>query len=201
MPHLERGLQLLTEPIIRPITREEVKDHLRIDQTNTSEDAFIDTLILMATEYYQSRSWRQLITATYIQRFDDFPAFSFELRKPPLQSITSIKYIDENEVEQTLATSVFEVDTFSEVGKVQEADGESFPTVNTQLNAVKVEYKAGFGDTRGDVPDLIKSTIKLIVAHFYENRDMVRVTTGVSEIPIPQAIANLIDQNSIRSFV
>lgn len=201
MPHLERGLELLTEPTIRPITREEVKDHLRIDQTNTSEDAFIDTLILMATEYYQSRSWRQLITATYIQRFDDFPAFSFELRKPPLQSITSIKYIDENEVEQTLPTSVFEVDTFSEVGRVQEADGESFPTVNTQLNAVKVEYKAGFGDTRDNVPDLIKSTIKLIVAHFYENRDMVRVTTGVSEIPIPQAIGNLIDQNSIRSFV
>ena len=201
MPHLKKGLVLTTEPLIRPITREEVKEHLRIDATNTSEDPFIDSLILMATEYFQSRSWRQLITATFTQYFDDFPPNHFELDKPPLQSITTIKYQDINNVQQTLAISVFEVDTFSEVGRVVLADGESFPEVFDTINAVQVEYKAGFGDTRDNVPDLIKSTIKLIVAHFYENRDMVRVTTGVSEIPIPQAIRDLINQHSIRSFV
>lgn len=201
MPHLKKGLVLTTEPLIRPITREEVKEHLRIDATNTSEDPFIDSLILMATEYFQSRSWRQLITATFTQYFDDFPPNHFELDKPPLQSITTIKYQDINNVQQTLAISVFEVDTFSEVGRVVLADGESFPEVFDTINAVQVEYKAGFGDTRDNVPDLIKSTIKLIVAHFYENRDMVRVTQGVSEIPIPQAIRDLINQHSIRSFV
>lgn len=195
-----KGLVLETEPTIRPITRVELKDHLRIDQTNDSEDAFIDSIISAATDYFEQRSWRQLITATYTQYFDDFPPFRFELRKPPLQSVTFIKFFDQNGVEQTLDTSIFEVDTFSQVGRIQLADGKSFPTVDDRINAVKIEYIAGYGSTRDDVPDLIKSTIKLIAAWLFENRDTVRVTTGVSEIPIPDALRVLINQYSIRSF-
>ena len=201
MPHLMKGLVLTTKPTISPITLVELKEHLRIDATNDSEDAFLRTIILSATDYFEQRSWRQLITATYTQYFDDFPPLQFELRKPPLQSITSIKYFDANAVEQTLATSVFEVDTFSQVGRVVLADGESFPTVDDRINAVKVEYKAGYGDTRDDVPDLIMSTIKLIAAWMFENRDTVRTAASVQEIPVPQALSHLINQYSIRSFV
>lgn len=201
MKHIKKGLELLTEPTIRPITREEVKDHLRIDLTNTSEDSFIDTLILMATEYYQSRSWRQLISATYIQYLDEFPAFSLEFDKPPLQSITAIKYFDTDNAEQTLSSSVFEVDTKSQIGRIQLSDGESFPSTFDKLNAVSVEYIAGYGDDRSDIPDLIKSTVKLIVAHFYENRDMVSRMGTPAQIPMPEAIEMLINQHSIRSFV
>ena len=59
------GLELFTAPAIEPITLTEVKEHLRIDASNTSEDDFIDTLIEASTIYYQGKSWRQLITATY----------------------------------------------------------------------------------------------------------------------------------------
>lgn len=197
----KKGLVVTTGPTIRPITREEVKDHLRIDATNTSEDPFIDTIILAATEYFQSRSWRQLMTATYTQYLDEFPATGLELDKPPLQSITSIKYDDLNDAEQTLATSVYETDTFSQIGRVQLQEGESFPSTFDKLNAVRIEYKAGYGDARADVPDLIKSVIKLVVAHFYENRDFVQRMGNVSQIPMPQGIEFLINQHSIRSFV
>lgn len=197
----KKGLVLTTEPTIRPITRPEVKEHLRIDPDNDSEDAFIDTIISASTEYFQSRSWRQLMTATYTQYLDEFPSLWVELDKPPLQSVTSIKYDDLNDVEQTLAASVYQVDTFSQIGRVMLSDGESFPTTFTKLNAVRIEYKAGYGDARDDVPDLIKSTVKLLVAHFYENRDFVQRMGNVSEIPIPQGIEVLINQHSIRSFV
>ncbi len=201
MSHIKKGLVLTTAPTIRPVTREEVKAHLRLDQTDTSEDAFIETLIKAATEYYQTRSRLQLITATYIQYLDEFPTDQLELDRPPLQSVTSIKYDDLNDAEQTLATSVYEVDTFSSVGRFQLQEGESYPSTFDKANAVRIEYKAGYGDTRDTVPDLIKSTIKLIVAHLFENRDFVHRMGNVAEIPMPQAIEMLINQNALKSFV
>lgn len=201
MSHLMKGLVLNTPPTISPITRDELKEHLRIDASNTSEDDFIDTIISASTDYFQQRSWRQLITATYTQYFDEFPATGFELKKPPLQSVESIKYDDLADNEQTLSTSVYQVDTFSQIGRVVLVEGESFPSTFDKINAVRVEYKAGYGDATDDVPDLIKSTIKLIAAWMFENRDLVRVTNSVSEIPIPEALGVLINQYSMRSFV
>lgn len=195
------GLELFTAPAIEPITLTEVKEHLRIDSSNTSEDDFINTLIAAATVYYQSRSWRQLITATYKQYLEDFPAVGMELRKPPLQSVTSIKYEDINGVEQTLSSSVYQVDSKSEVGRIVLADGESFPDTDEVINAVTIEYKAGYGDAASDVPALVKSVLKLIVAHLFENRDMVTKMGTPAQVPFPEAIDMLINQHSIRSFV
>lgn len=195
------GLELFTAPAIEPITLTEVKEHLRIDSSNTSEDDFINTLIAAATVYYQSRSWRQLITATYKQYLEDFPAVGMELRKPPLQSVTSIKYEDTNGVEQTLSSSVYQVDVKSEVGRIVLADGESFPDTDEVINAVTIEYKAGYGDAASDVPALVKSVLKLIVAHLFENRDMVTKMGTPAQVPFPEAIDMLINQHSIRSFV
>ena len=195
------GLELFTAPAIEPITLTEVKEHLRIDSSNTSEDDFINTLIAAATIYYQSRSWRQLITATYKQYLEDFPAVGMELRKPPLQSVTSIKYEDTNGVEQTLSSSVYQVDVKSEVGRIVLADGESFPDTDEVINAVTIEYKAGYGDAASDVPALVKSVLKLIVAHLFENRDMVTKMGTPAQVPFPEAIDMLINQHSIRSFV
>ena len=195
------GLELFTAPAIEPITLTEVKEHLRIDSSNTSEDDFINTLIAAATVYYQSRSWRHLITATYKQYLEDFPAVGMELRKPPLQSVTSIKYEDINGVEQTLSSSVYQVDSKSEVGRIVLADGESFPDTDEVINAVTIEYKAGYGDAASDVPALVKSVLKLIVAHLFENRDMVTKMGTPAQVPFPEAIDMLINQHSIRSFV
>ena len=195
------GLELFTAPAIEPITLTEVKEHLRIDSSNTSEDDYIDTLIEASTIYYQSKSWRQLITATYKQYLDNFPATKLELRKPPLQSVTSIKYQDTNGVEQTLSSSVYQVDSKSDVGRIVLADGESFPDTDEVVNAVTIEYKAGYGDAASDVPSLIKSSIKLIVAHLFENRDMVTKMGTPAQVPFPEAIDMLINQHSMRSFV
>ena len=124
-----------------------------------------------------------------------------ELRKPPLQSVTSIKYQDINGAEQTLSSSVYQVDSKSDVGRIVLADGESFPDTDEVVNAVTIEYKAGYGDAASDVPSLIKSSIKLIVAHLFENRDMVTKMGTPAQVPFPEAIDMLINQHSMRSFV
>ena len=194
------SLEIITPPATTPISRAELKTHLRVD--TTAEDDYIDTVILAATDYFEQRSWRQLITATYGMYLDDFPTDYIEFPKAPLQSITSVQYVDTSGVTQTWSSALYEVDIKSEVGRLRPIDGEGFPGVDNVYNAVTITFKAGYGDAGTDVPDMIRSTIKLIGAYFYENRQ--NITTGtrsVSEIPVPMALGHLINQYSLREFV
>ena len=88
------SLEIITPPATTPISRAELKTHLRVD--TTAEDDYIDTVILAATDYFEQRSWRQLITATYGMYLDAFPTDFIEFPKAPLQSITSVVYQDTN---------------------------------------------------------------------------------------------------------
>ena len=193
------SLEIITPPATTPISRAELKTHLRVD--TTAEDDYIDAVILAATDYFEQRSWRQLITATYGLYLDDFPTDYIEFPKAPLQSITSVQYVDTSGVTQTWSSALYEVDLKSEVGKLRPIDGEGFPGVDNVYNAVTITFKAGYGDAGTDVPDMILSTIKLIGAYFYENRQNILTTGSVSEIPVPMALGHLINQYSLREFV
>jgi len=201
---LSSAIELTTAPTSKPITTEEAKAHIKIDSTVTADDVYIDTLVEAAIEYAQERTRRQFITATYKMYLDDFPGSStpIELDKPKLQSITSITYVDTNEVLQTWSNTLYEVDTKTEPGRVQPIDGESYPGVFTQFNGVIITFVAGYGGA-ADVPDVIKHALKLLVAYFYENRDMVNVSFaahGVSQIPVPMAVEVLLNQVALRNL-
>jgi len=193
------SLEIITAPVTTPISRAELKTHLRVD--TTAEDDYIDTVILAATDYFEQRSWRQLITATYGLYLDAFPTDYIEFPKAPLQSITSVQYIDTDGVTQTWAASKYEVDLRSQVGKLRPVSGEGFPAVDDAFNVVTVTFKAGYGDAGSDVPDIIRATVKLIGAYFYENRQNIYTTGSVNEIPVPEALGHLINQYSLREFV
>lgn len=193
------ALELITAPIVQPITRQELKDHLRVD--TTAEDSFIDLLIKTATDYFERRSWRQLMTATYKLHLDHFPNGVILLERPPIQSVTEIKYTDENGVVQTWSNTLYEVDTITEIARVRPKQDQSYPSTDEVFNAVSVEYIAGYGSDRDNVPDMIKQTVKLIAAHFYDNREMISKMGNVSQIPMPDQIELLINQYSLRSFL
>lgn len=190
-------LKLITAPTIRPITLTETKEHLRVDISD--EEDFITTLIKAVTIFAEEYTYRQFITATYEQYFDRFPVNEFELEKPKLQSITSIKYQDEDSAEKTLSTDVYEVNNKSDIGTVRLKDGQSYPTTDDVYNAVTVQFKAGYGDAVTDVPDLLRSTLKVMVSYLFENRDF--ITPQGKDLMFPSAILLLLDQFSLREFI
>lgn len=191
-------LQLITPPDILPITLDETKAHLKTEDIDT-EDAFVDTLIKAATNFAQEYTYRQFITATYEQYFDEFPIDEFKLEKPKLQSITSIKYQDADGAEQTLPDDVYEVNDKSDIGTVRRKDGQSYPTTDNVYNAVTVRFKAGYGDSADDVPDLLRSTLKVMVSYLFENREF--ITPQGKDLMFPSSIILLLDQFSLREFI
>ena len=46
-----------------------------------------------------------------------------------------------------------------------------WPVTRAQQGAVNITYTAGYGDPASATPIAIKQAIKILVSHFYENRE------------------------------
>lgn len=186
------GLNITVEPALEPITTAEAKQHLRVDLSD--EDEYIDTLIVASRAFAENHTRRQLITATWQLTLDRFP-WVIELRRPPIQSVTSITYVDTDGVTQTLDSSLYRVDVTGVTGRVTPAFGESWPSTRAVTSAVTVTYVAGYGGTGDDVPGPFKHAIKLVLAHYHENREQSISGTIISTIPV--AAERLLDHYRI----
>lgn len=174
-----KSVNIKTEPDEEPITLVEAKAHLRIDCD--AEDAYITTLIKVARKHAELFQNRSYITQTLELRLDYFPQFLIELPRPPSISVTSIKYIDSGGDTQTLDASKYTTDFNSYVARIVPAFNEIWPTTRRIIDAVTIEYEAGYGDA-ADVPETIKQAILLLIGVWYENREPISEST-VMEIP------------------
>lgn len=55
---------------------------------------------------------------------------------------------------------------------------------------IELDVTVGFGIAAADVPEALRQAIRLLVAHWYENRGL--VTIGANYSPLPQSVAALI---------
>ena len=74
---------------------------LWLDVTVSTDDALITSLIKTAEKCFEDYTGRILITTTF-KTFRDFWGAGYELMKSPLQSLSSVKYYDEDNNLQTL---------------------------------------------------------------------------------------------------
>jgi len=170
------SLTLFSAPAVEPVSTAEAKTHLRV--TGSDSDTYIDTLIAAARRTVEHDSGRALITQTWDWTLDGFPdADHFDVPFPPLQSVTSVTYTDTNGDSQTFSSGDYIVDTASEQGRIALEEGESWPTTKPVIDVVTVRFIAGYGDASTDVPDHLLHAVKLLIAHWYENREILAVGT------------------------
>lgn len=174
------GVRLSMEvpPTAWIITLAEAKEWLRIDDEN--EDFLIEDLIRSATEHLEIRCGRALMPATYRLHLDCFPDHQILLPLPPCLSVQEITYVDEHGDQQTLDPSLYQTDVISEPARIVPAYGESWPYTREQLNAVVIAFVAGYPAA----PTVAKQYVRLLVAHWYENREGVITGTITAELPV-----------------
>ena len=133
--------RVTTEPVTEPVSLTEAKLHLRVD--STADDDLITTLISVARQWCEGFQNRAYITQTITMTLDKFPKV-FKIPKPPLQSVSSIKYIDTGGNQQTFAAANYDVDVEKEPGRIALAYSKSWPSIRGDINSVEVVYIAGY---------------------------------------------------------
>jgi len=176
---------------IEPVTLAEAKQHCRLS-SDTTEDEHVTSLIKSAREYCENYTRRALAGQTLELLLNTFPTGnSIEIPKPPLVSVSSVKYKDSDGVEHTMPTSDYIVDTDQIFGRVVLGYNKSWPVFTPYpVNPVRIRFEAGYSYV--DFPESIKHAIKLIVGHWYENREAVLTGTVSKEIEI--AVKDLLIQ-------
>lgn len=197
------SLSLVTGPTVEPISIDELKAHSHIDASD--EDAYLDTLIIAARKRAETKTRRQLCTATWRLSLPDFPrkldsdtglVGVIRFPKAPLASVSEIQYVDGAGVSQTVAS--FQTNTYDEPGYICPAYGATWPSVRRVPNAVNITFVAGYGGA-DDVPAEIRHAIKFIAAQWFENREPVLVGTIVA--PIPEAADALLSGAAMGTYM
>ncbi len=164
------GLTITTAPAVEPLTAAEAKARLRI--TVTDEDTDIGTLITQARELAEAECGRAFVTQALTMRFDDFPRGpdrAIYVPRPPLQSVSWVKYYDAAGSQQTHSADGYHVATLGEPGRILPVDGGVWPAVDYgRPEAVEVKFVCGYG-VAASVPAAAKAAILLIMAALRED--------------------------------
>lgn len=185
------GLSLVTAPETEPLSKDDVKQGLVID--DNAFDNYIEAILIPGSrQKAENTTSRALITQTWDWTLDRFPPL-FHVPKPPLQSVTQISYVDTEGTTQVLASTEYDVDITSTMGRIALAYGKTWPNTRNQINAVTVQFVCGYGESQ-DIPPDIKRAMLLMMGSWNEHREDVAIGQAFVELP-QNAESILMDYN------
>lgn len=172
-------LELVTAATALPVDLAAAKLHLRKDTGD--EDALVEQWLRAATRYVETQTpgRRQMMSATYDLPVSGWWGGPLRLPRPPLQSVTSVKYLDTDGAEQTWSSANYRVRTPQEQPGTVEILGTVSPpaTYAWQDYPITVRFVAGWAAAR-DVPGTLKQAILLLAGHWDLNREAVGTAGG-----------------------
>lgn len=181
--------KIITYPTYEPLSLAEVTEYLRLD-SNPVDDMTVEAMITASRQYLEQYLNRYIATQTIetaLTGWQDEIVLS-----APVQSVTSIKYLDVNGVEQTLNSSQYIVDTYAEPVVIRPAFNVTYPELYAVANNVKIRFVAGY--TSGSSPDTtpmpkpLKFAMLLIIGDMYANRE----AGGDKAYNVNPTVANLL---------
>lgn len=176
--------RLVTRPTSEPVSLAEAKAHCRI--YGTDDDGVLAGYIIAARQTVERATRQALVTQTWDEIFDrgwplvwDAVACCYrtrlELSLAPVQSITSVSYVDPAGTTQTLTAGTqyqaTRLNTPAQPAVLHPAFGFAWPATRDVPESVTVRYVAGYTDAIGGVPEPIRFAILLLVGHYFENRE------------------------------
>lgn len=175
-------LERTSPPAVAPVTPDEAKEQMLV--SHSDDDAYITSLIAAAVAYVDGTGLlgRAMITQSWAQWVSQSPGW-VRLKMGPFQELTSIEYYDAAGTLQTASTGDFEIRKAGDYVVLKPEDGKAWPNAQMRADAIKITYVAGYGDSADDVPASLRAAIKMLVAHWYLNREAVSAQ-AMENIPL-----------------
>jgi uncharacterized phiE125 gp8 family phage protein len=173
----------ISGPAVEPITLGEMKAYLRVDDDDGSQDELITGLIKAARLMVEAASRRILIQQHWRVVLDRWPADgTILLPLSPLIAVDGITVTDASGTASDVPASAFATDALSDPPRIAVADG---PEPGKPKHGISVALRAGYGVAPEAIPATLKLAIRILVAHWFENRGDV---IGEQILP-PEALA------------
>ena len=195
-------LVTITAAASAAVTTAEAKTHMRVDYA--TDDTYIDELVDIATTQVEGITGFKLMAQTSELRADSFrdvgivhPSMPdiLRLRVAPISTLTSVKYDDADDTEQTMSSSDYWEDLKSVPNRIRVKT--QWPETEEKIAAVRIRMATGFASAAA-IPEHFKLAIKLLVGHWYENREE---TTELVLSEIPVGVNNILMARAEYHFV
>ena len=154
-----------------PVTIADAKKQLELPAGDSDHDGHLSRLITFAREQVEHDTGIVALTTTYIEKRDEWPNGSYyELSKRPVQSITSIAYIDANGDSQTWGAANYELDSGRTASIIWLAYNVTWPAIRSIQNAITTTYVAG-DTSRAALSEQYRHAVLLRVSQEFCDRE------------------------------
>ncbi len=185
---MQWALTVVQPPAAEPVSLAEAKAHLRVD--DDSQDAYIAALITAAREWCEQFQGRAYITQKLRLHLETWPSGRrILLPRPPLVSVESVSY--RNDEGQTIVfdPSAYRVDTASEPGAIVLAPDRYWPgEMLDEGMPITIDFTAGYGADATSVPQRVRQAVLLYVGFLFENRG-----DSLGQVGLPKAVRDAIE--------
>lgn len=177
---------LLTAPAVEPVSLAEAKAFVRVEHND--DDDIISALIAGSRIHIESQTRRALITQMWRLVRDAWPASGrIDVRPGPLQTLNAVRLLDAEGNAATVDLQAFVPD---KAASALAFAPWSLAAPGRIAAGIELDVTVGYGDAAIDVPEPLRQAIRLLVAHWYDNRGLAAV--GQTVAILPSTVAALI---------
>ncbi len=157
---------LLTPPAVEPVSLAEAKAWLRVEHDD--DDEVIAALTAGARLHVEAQTRRALTIQSWRLSLDDWPQNGrIAVRPAPLQSLDAARVYDPEGMPHDIDTQAFVPDL---TNSALVFAPWALPAPGRNAAGIELDVTVGYGDAAADVPEPLRQAIRLLVAHWYENR-------------------------------
>lgn len=196
-------------PASEPVTLADFKAHSKVEVAD--DDAYITSLITAAREHLSTATGRAMINETWTATLDDWPkaaplhdwwdgvrdgalnsvaAGYVEITKAPFAAVTAVNLLDEDGTPTLWAASNYYTTQNHGFGRLTLRRGAVWPVRLRDTGGIQITFTAGYGAAANAVPLVLRQGILMLMAHWYENREVIHV--GGANAPMPAGLNAII---------
>jgi uncharacterized phiE125 gp8 family phage protein len=187
-----RPVAVTAAPATEPIPTADAKAHLRVDHSD--DDTLIATYVASARSHVEGLTGTRMVTQTVSLKTDDWADLA-HLPVAPIQSISSISYVDSEGEVQTLSTNAYETRLELLEPAVVLKWNQTWPTRRAGT-LITVTAIAGYGAV-GAQPPAVLHALRLVTADFYAQRETL-TDGGAVSAPIAATVDALLCNHRIH---
>lgn len=193
-------ISVITPSTLLAVDLDWARSHLK--SVTNDEDVLIESWVLAAQTYFTEYTSRPIGRTTYELWLDGFPyERKIELPHPPLLEVVSFQYVkaDGTVADVTdggspegLWQSKTPGGVYARRGWVELTEGSAWPIAKDESAAVRIRYEAGYTDSDGDAPDLVKAAVMLLVGQFDQFRSNTHLSEGARLDQLPMGVDQML---------